>query len=176
MKRTRTLELAVIAIMSVLLLPPALAADEGDVVRPESAPAVELRDTATDSVYSLINASYQNVRPIFERSCFDCHSSFTDFPWYHSLPLIGGMLDDHVKEGREHLDLTDDFPFGGEGAQEKLLGEIREEIEEGKMPLWSYRLMHWGTAIENERRDSVFYWLDESLELLRSHAAPSPRE
>jgi len=121
-----------------------------------------------------INHAYQSVRHIFEQSCFDCHSAYTEFPWYRSLPLAGGFLEDHVKHGRDHLDLTEDFPFKGAEDQLKILQEIKHEIDDNEMPLWSYRLLHWRTAIEGPRRDSVFVWIDSSLALLRTaHTAES---
>lgn len=173
MKRADFGKLVLLAAVLALLIPMVLIADddEDNDMPSEQVTQTETMDSLTDSVYMLINKSYQDVRPILERSCFDCHSSLTDFPWYHSLPLIGGMLDSHVKEGREHLDLTNDFPFGGHGGQVDHLNEIKEQIEEGEMPLWSYRLMHWGTAVEGERRDSLFAWIDESLKLLQTQAS-----
>ncbi len=115
-------------------------------------------------LYTLINADYQSVKPIVEKSCFDCHSRFTKYPWYHKIPGIKGMLDDHIEEGREHLELSNDFPFTGKGNTLKLLEEIKEEIEEGEMPLFGYRMIHWGTAIEGAPRDSLFNWIDRSTQ------------
>ncbi|MEW6411049.1 MAG: heme-binding domain-containing protein [Candidatus Zixiibacteriota bacterium] len=133
-----------------------------------SAPAPGQVDSIKDSVFSDINAEYLTIKPIFEKSCFDCHSQNTEYPWYHSLPLIGGMMDDHIKEGREHLDLSNDFPFTGKESLPELLDDIKKEIAEEKMPLWSYRLMHWGTLIEGAQQDSVFSWIE------RAKAAISP--
>ena len=115
-----------------------------------------------DSVFALINQRYQSVKPILENSCFDCHSQSTDYPWYHNVPLIEGMMDDHIAEGVKHLDMSQDFPFAGKEDGLKLLGEIKEEIEEEEMPLFSYRLLHWGKLIEGEKRDSLFAWIDET--------------
>lgn len=120
-----------------------------------------------DSVYAAINNNYQTVRYIFKKSCFDCHTDSTKYPWYHVLPFIGGMIDDDIKEAKEHLDMSNDFPFGGHATQLDQLKEIREEIEEGDMPILSYRLTHWGLLIENKRQDSVFLWIDESIALLK---------
>ena len=115
-----------------------------------------------DSVFALINQKYQSVKPVLENSCFDCHSQSTDYPWYHNVPLIEGMMDDHIAEGVKHLDMSQDFPFAGKEDGLKLLGEIKEEIEEEEMPLFSYRLLHWGKLIEGEKRDSLFAWIDET--------------
>lgn len=127
------------------------------------------------SPFDDINADYQSVRPIFERSCFDCHSTLTSYPWYHALPLIGGMIDNHVEEGRAQLDLSNDFPFIIKGSQQEMLEEIRHEIEENKMPLRSYRLIHWGTRVDGAERDSVFAWIDRSLARLSQSGAESAR-
>ena len=119
-----------------------------------------------DSVYAVINNNYQTVRHIFKKSCFDCHSDSTKYPWYHSLPFIGGLIDNDINEAKEHLDMSNDFPFGGHAAQIEQLKEIREEIKDGEMPILSYRFMHWGLLIEGKRQDSVFLWIDESIVLL----------
>lgn len=119
-----------------------------------------------DSLYQVINASYLPLKPMLQYSCFDCHSRGTDLPWYHSLPIIGGMMDDHIKDGLKNLDLSADFPFTGKENVTSLLKDIREEVEDGGMPILSYRLMHWGRLIEGEKRDSLFQWIDQSLEML----------
>lgn len=120
-----------------------------------------------DSILVAINESYQQVKPIFAYSCFDCHSDSTDYPWYVSLPLVGGFMRDHGEEAREHVDMSNDFPFGGHGNQLETLHEMKEEIEDGEMPLLSYRLMHWGRLIEGAQQDSVFAWIDSSRALLK---------
>lgn len=119
-----------------------------------------------DTLLNQINDNFRVIEPILKNSCYDCHSANTNYPWYHRLPIVGGMMDSHIKEGREHLDFTDGFPFGGEVDQVELLREIREEIEDGKMPLLSYRLMHWGSKIEGAPQDSIFHWIDQTIDLL----------
>ena len=130
-------------------------------------------DSANDSTLAEINSSFETIRPILERSCFDCHTTRTNYPWYHGIPIIKGMIDDHIQEGLEHLDMTNGFPFGGYENQAEALEEIREEIEDGEMPLWSYRLIHWGTKIEGARKDSVFAWIDQTLHTIESDTAAS---
>ncbi|MGH8014764.1 MAG: heme-binding domain-containing protein [Candidatus Zixiibacteriota bacterium] len=119
-----------------------------------------------DSIYAIINENYQSVRHIFEYSSFDCHSSSSNYPWYHEIPGIKGMIDEDIEEARNHFDLSDNFPFISEHSQLDLLKDIKEEIENDDMPLMSYRLMHWGRMIEDSRRDSVFDWIDASIALL----------
>jgi len=121
-----------------------------------------------DSVFALINERYQPVKPILENSCFDCHSQSTDYPWYHIIPIIGGMIDDDIAEGLSYLDMSHDFPFAGKKDGLKLLAEIKEEIEEEEMPPSGYRMLHWGKLIEGDQRDSLFVWIDETTLTLNS--------
>jgi len=120
-----------------------------------------------DSIYAEINKSYLNIKPIFKDKCFDCHSSTTNYPWYHSLPVVGSFLDDHIKHAREHIDFSNDFPFKSKDDLVEILGELREEIEENEMPLMSYRVLHWGKTIEGAQQDSVFNWIDQTVAALK---------
>ncbi|HKK21740.1 MAG TPA: heme-binding domain-containing protein [candidate division Zixibacteria bacterium] len=152
-----------IAFLILLLVAPAIslkAQDDSTTVTKDQIQHMQ------DSVFAIINQNYQAVRPIFEHSCFNCHSKFTDYPWYHKLPLVKSLIDSDIKEARHHVDMSDDFPFGGEHVPLVTLRHIKREIEEADMPPWDYRLMHWGTKIEGEKQDSVFQWIDTSEKTL----------
>ncbi|MBK7142811.1 MAG: heme-binding domain-containing protein [bacterium] len=119
-----------------------------------------------DSLYANIDEQFKLVRPIFENACFDCHSTKTDFPWYAKIPGIKQLINGHVEEGLEHVDMTDGFPFKAKGEQIELLSELREEVEEGKMPLLSYRLMHWSAWLSSAEKDSIYMWVDSSIAMI----------
>jgi hypothetical protein len=136
----------------------------GDAV-PSTAEEVVVRTTQEkqDSLFALIDENFKLVKPIIQFSCFDCHSSNTKFPWYHKLPLIKGMIDKDISSARKKVDFSDGFPFAGKASTLEILKDMRDEIDQGDMPLWTYRLMHWGTSIDGARKDSVFTWLDTSI-------------
>lgn len=119
--------------------------------------------SANDSLFALINAGFQVVKPAFERSCFDCHSNKTHYPWYYKIPVIKGMIDEDIKDGRKNVDFSKDFPFTGKGSQADMLTEIRGEIAEGAMPPRIYRITHWCRMIQPPLQDTVFAWIDSSL-------------
>lgn len=146
---------------------PALSDDDDDERETEEviAPAADSAAltpfaAAIDSMYQKMNATLYMIEPMLKNSCYDCHSAQTDYPWYHSLPIIGDWMDGHIEEAREHLDFTNGFPLKGKGSQLKLLSEIVEEVEGKHMPLTSYRLLHWGTAIEGPQLDTLKRWVD----------------
>lgn len=128
---------------------------------------VEEQKLNQDSLFAQINIEYLKIKPIFQKKCFDCHSRFTDYPWYHKLPGVAYMMDEHIKDGLKHLDFSDDFPFKGRGNILEVLSELKEQIKDKNMPLWSYRLLHWGFTIDDEQQDSVFLWIDSSMNQIK---------
>lgn len=139
----------------------------GDDEKSNSTPAAALTlapDVAArqESLFVSIKTGYETLKPIFERSCFDCHSTLVKYPWYYKVPGIKQLIDSDIKEGREHLELSNGFPFGGKGSLPEIMGDMKSEIAEGAMPLFLYRMMHWGTGLSGARRDSVVNWLDSA--------------
>lgn len=120
-----------------------------------------------DSIFALINKRYEKVEHILKKDCYNCHSLDTDFPWYHAIPGVKGFMDGHIAEAMEHVDFSYGFPFRGHGDPLSTLIEIKDEIEEGDMPILSYRIMHWGSLIEGKEQDTLFYWIDESIGMIR---------
>lgn len=120
-----------------------------------------------DSIFTLINERYTAVDHILKKDCYNCHSIQTDFPWYHSIPGVAGFMDGHISEAQEHVDFSFGFPFGGHGDPLSTLLAIKDEIEDGDMPIFSYRIMHWGALIEGDKQDTLFKWIDESVAMIR---------
>lgn len=131
----------------------------------ESNSVIEVK-AAIDSAYAQISATYATIEPMFKKSCFDCHSDQTNYPWYYKIPTINSMIDSDIKEARKHLDMSNGFPFVGHANQLAQLHGIRDEVEENDMPLLSYRIMHWGTTIEGAQQDTLFQWIDASIATL----------
>lgn len=75
------------------------------------------------------------TRETFFRLCGDCHSHETSWPFYSHIAPVSWLVQMDVNKGRGH------FNVSMWNAQEKNEGdEAAEEYEEGKMPLWIYRI------------------------------------
>ncbi len=48
-----------------------------------------------------------DVAAIFDRSCRDCHSNKTVWPWYTNVVPISWFIANHVNEGRHNLNLSE---------------------------------------------------------------------
>lgn len=111
------------------------------------------------------------VQAVLERSCFDCHSNKTRWPWYSRVAPASWFVARHVREAREDLNLTE-WPLMDAEAQQFFLGEMRKQLEAGNMPLDSYLLLHWGARLNDTERELLLTWIDEEISLLTDASFP----
>jgi len=70
------------------------------------------------------------------RACFDCHSNETEWPWYASIAPLSWRIQNHVDEGRRHLNFSE-FDRPQDDAD-----EAADMVRAGEMPPWDYALAH----------------------------------
>lgn len=100
------------------------------------------------------------VERLLVRSCFDCHSNHTRYPWYSNVQPLGWWLQHHVNEGREALNFSIWADYKKEDMPH-ILEELQEEIEKGHMPLPSYLLLHNDAKLTPSEKDTVLHWAKE---------------
>ena len=83
----------------------------------------------------------EQVQEILAKSCYDCHSNKTRWPWYSRVAPVSWWVTDHINEGREHLNFSN-WGLSNAEDQAEYAEEIIEEVEEGKMPMPSYVVGH----------------------------------
>jgi hypothetical protein len=81
------------------------------------------------------------VAGVFARSCNDCHSNRTVWPWYSGVAPGSWLVVSDVKRGRKALNLSEWAMYKTE-ARQKHLAEIYKEVSEGEMPALPYKFMH----------------------------------
>src|ERR1700752_2692744 len=77
------------------------------------------------------------IQNILEKSCYDCHSNHTVYPWYFNFQPVAGWLAHHVEEGKHHLNFSEYSTYKIRRKIKKLK-EIKEQVLEGEMPMNSY--------------------------------------
>src|SRR5262249_27527188 len=80
------------------------------------------------------------VAAIFDRSCSDCHSHKTVWPWYSNVAPVSWFVISDVDEGRKHFNLSN-WPADPKRSTRRL-EELCEQVEQGDMPLSQYTLIH----------------------------------
>jgi len=92
------------------------------------------------------------------RSCGDCHSNQTDWPWYSHVAPLSWVITDDVNEGRRHMNFEDWEALGdSKQATDRLVG-ICEEITKKGMPPFSYRLVHGSVRLNTQEIASICSW------------------
>lgn len=107
-----------------------------------------------------------NIKTILKNACLDCHSNQTNYLWYHKITPVSWMVNKHVIEGKDELNLSD---WGEMDIFDKIgtLEEICQEVERKKMPLESYSAMHKKAKLSDEQITALCEWTEKlGLELL----------
>jgi len=97
------------------------------------------------------------VTLILKETCFDCHSSFTRYPWYNNITPVNYWMDGHIDHARSHLDFSNWTEYDAKKKDHKL-EELLEMVEEKEMPLPSYTWMHSEANLTDEQIKSVLDW------------------
>ena len=98
-----------------------------------------------------------DVRTILERSCFDCHSNRTRWPWYSRVAPASWLVARDVHKARKEMNFTD-WPVFDPEEQEHLMADIAKNVERGKMPLWNYLLLHPDARLSAAERHRLVSW------------------
>jgi len=99
---------------------------------PPSDPTMSLKAVRPDATAALA---------VLERSCRDCHSNDTVYPWYSRVAPVSWLVARDVREGRKELNISEFGTYSARKQQHKL-EEACSQVEEGEMPMWIYTLQH----------------------------------
>ena len=132
----------------------------------EEADKSPLRNETQLALEKINQAYLQDIKPIFQKKCFDCHSSQTKNPWYRNLPGAKQLIDHDLKEAKEHLDMYPDFPFQSHASPLEDLEAIAKSVKENEMPPLRSRIMHPRAALSDEEKNLIFQWVKSGQDLL----------
>jgi len=100
------------------------------------------------------------VRSILERSCFDCHSNRTRWPWYSNVAPASWLVARDVTEGRERLNFSEWGSYK-QGKRVSRLEMMIAEVDKGEMPLNNYLLLHGEAALTEADKDTLCAWAEQ---------------
>jgi hypothetical protein len=103
------------------------------------------------------------IMEIIQRSCYDCHSNETDWPWYSRVAPMSWVVADDVNLGRKMLNFSEwaDYP---EAEREDLLEEIADEVEDRDMPKPMYLWLHPEARLTEEQMQTLTRWAEREAE------------
>lgn len=110
------------------------------------------------------------VENILVRSCNDCHTNKTEYPWYSQIAPSSWFLANHISDGRRHLNFSEWRTYEISRKRRKL-EEVCEQVKEREMPLPSYLWIHWGAKLSDEEVKILCDWTESERSRLESAAA-----
>jgi hypothetical protein len=98
----------------------------------------------------------KEIMALLKRSCYNCHSNHTDWPWYSHISPISLEVKSHVKEGRAWLNFSiwNQYP---EEKKQKLYKGIAKTID-WQMPPADYLWMHDEARLTPQERQMIKKW------------------
>jgi Haem-binding domain len=98
----------------------------------------------------------EKTKAIFQRSCKDCHSNETTWPWYSRIQPVAMWIRHDVSEGRRRLDFS---TWGRDpvraAASHNELEEICDAVSTRSMPPARYLLMHSSARLTDEEINTI---------------------
>lgn len=123
-------------------------------------------DYVPQSDFMVENQVPATIKNRLQVSCYDCHSNNTDYPWYSKIQPAAWFLEDHIQEGKDELNFNEWVTYSDRRKNSKLRSII-SQIEEDKMPLDSYTLIHKDAILSDEDKRMIIDYmtaLKDSLE------------
>jgi hypothetical protein len=103
-----------------------------------------------------------DVNAILSRSCANCHSNETRWPWYAYVAPMSWSVIGHVRDGRDHMNFSS-WPTSPEEGIE-LLDSVCQEVKRKRMPLASYTWIHWSAKLSDEDRKLLCRWANRAAD------------
>jgi hypothetical protein len=112
----------------------------------------------------------EDVEKILARSCNDCHTNRTNYPWYSNVTPFNFFLAHHIEEGRAQLNFSVWNQYETARKRRKL-NEICGQVEEGLMPLPSYLWIHRDARLSEDDVKTLCGWTENERARLAAGAA-----
>jgi len=101
----------------------------------------------------------ENVRAILKRSCNDCHSNETVYPWYSNVAPMSWGLAFHVEEGRLEMNYSVWNTYPAKKKRHKF-DETCEQVTSGAMPHNQYLRLHSEAQLSEEDKKILCDWAE----------------
>jgi hypothetical protein len=117
----------------------------------------------------------QPAASILQRSCIDCHSNRTVWPWYAQVAPVSWLLADDVNDGRKEMNFSEWTTFTPRRQANKLK-QVCEQVEEHEMPLWFYLPLHPKAKLTDADRKVLCDWArGERAKIIAAHPEAAKR-
>ena len=122
-------------------------------------PQKNISTAAIPNDIALHFAVLSNVQDVLKKSCYDCHSNNTMYPWYNNIQPVAWWLQNHINGGKHELNLNEFGSYTPKKQYHKLKSIIDSQ-NDGWMPLDSYLWIHKDAILNKEQKENLIKWAD----------------
>lgn len=108
------------------------------------------------------------VQMVLQRSCYNCHSNNTVYPWYEEVQPVGWFLAKHIRDGKRGLNF-DEYTTYRLMKQYRRFQDIIDKVESDEMPLPSYLLIHRNARLSSSEKDELTQWCTAMRDSMKAH-------
>lgn len=107
------------------------------------------------------------VMSVLKHSCYDCHSSETEYPWYHNIAPVSWVMSDNISRGRHALDFSN---WANIDAKTKItrMERAKQLVNNEMMPKSEYLWMHKNAVLNPEEKQMLERFFDAQIKELGS--------
>lgn len=117
-----------------------------------------LSEIVPNTDFMIVNNVPNSIKNTLQTSCYDCHSNNTYYPWYNKVQPVAWILERHIEEGKAELNFSDWNTYSNRRKKSKLKS-IVSQIEDDKMPLISYTLIHKDAVLTQKQKTEIIDWI-----------------
>lgn len=142
----RLVIVVLILVVAIQFYQPALNKDRGKVNR-----------------YDFINLynAPANIGNMLKTSCYNCHSDNTNYAWFDYVQPARLFVESHISNAKQDLNFSEWGRYS-KRKQERLITDIKKQVETGEMPLSSYKWLHREAKLDVTQIKTLIFWLENS--------------
>jgi cytochrome c peroxidase len=108
------------------------------------------------------------------KKCGNCHSESYKLPFYASLPVAKGLIEQDIKLGQKYVNFAEALSGkDGKPVPETVLAKTEYEIVHGDMPPARYVALHWNGGLTSAEKKALLDWIAKvRKENYATNAAP----
>ena len=132
-------------------------------IRPEKNQSNQVLASDISRVYG----TPQDVQTILNKACNDCHSNYSEYPWYFNIQPVAWWMNHHIDEGKNHLNFSE---FGSYriAKQYHRMKDCIDQIKQGDMPLDSYTWIHKNAILTATEKQTLYNWCNSIRDTLQA--------
>jgi hypothetical protein len=106
-----------------------------------------------------------SIHHLLKIGCYDCHSNHTSYPSYSKIQPGGWYLTRHITKGKAELNFHL-FASYSKRKQRSKLKAIIGQLNDGEMPLSSYKLLHPEARFSPKQQQAIIEWAEHAADSL----------